>query len=80
MERKIKEIIKEYGDVLDHLTFNSKNMIDTLSEMAKDYAKIHPQYGPRVVVDLIEDRIMQVSFKKSINSIEKYCNKFPFPS
>ena len=61
MERKIKEIIKEYGDKLDHLTSNSKHKIDTLSKMAKDFAESHPQYGPRVVVELIEDRIMEVS-------------------
>ena len=61
--RKIKEIRKEYGDLLDLLTTNSKHKIETLSEMAKDYANSHPQHGPQVVVELIEDGIMEVSFK-----------------
>ena len=64
VEWKLKEIRKEYGDLLlDHLTSNSKHKIETLSEMAKDYANSHPQYGPQVVVELIEDGIMQVSYK-----------------
>ena len=63
LERKIKEIRKEYGDLLDHITSNSKHKIETLSEMAKNYANSHPQQGPQVVVELIEDGIMQVSFK-----------------
>ena len=27
--------------------------------MAKDYANSHPQHGPQVIVELIEDGIMQ---------------------
>ena len=32
VERKIKEIRKEYGDLLDHLTSNSQHKIETFSE------------------------------------------------
>ena len=45
--------------MLDHITSNSKHKIETLSEMAKDYANSHPQHGPQVVVELIADGIMQ---------------------
>ena len=63
VERQVKEIRKEYGDTLDSLTFNSKPIIDTLSEIAKDYARSNPQVGPQVVVKVIEDRITRVSYR-----------------
>ena len=61
---QVKEIRKEYCDTLDSLTFNSKPIIDTLSEIAKDYARSIPQIGPPTVVKVIEDRIMRVSLSK----------------
>ena len=63
VERQVKEIRKEYGDTLDSLTFNSKPIIDTLSEIAKAYARDNPQVGPQVVVKVIEDRITRVSYR-----------------
>ena len=64
VERQVKEIRKEYGDTLDSLTFNSKPIIDTLSVIARDYARSIPQIGPPTVVKVIEERIMRVSFLK----------------
>ena len=64
LSAQVKEIRKEYCDTLDSLTFNSKPIIDTLSEIAKDYARSIPQIGPPTVVKVIEERIMRVSFLK----------------
>ena len=64
LSAQVKEIRKEYCDTLDSLTFNSKPIIDTLSEIAKDYARSIPQIGPPTVVKVIEDRIMRVSLSK----------------
>ena len=61
---QVKEIRKEYCDTLDSLTFNSKPIIDTLSEIARDYARSIPQIGPPTVVKVIEERIMRVSLLK----------------
>ena len=58
---QVEELRKEYGDTLDSLTFNSKPIIDNLSEIARDYARNVPREGPPVVIKVIEDRIMKVS-------------------
>ena len=64
LSAQVKEIRKEYCDTLDSLTFNSKPIIDTLSEIARDYARSIPQIGPPTVVKVIEERIMRVSLSK----------------
>ena len=66
LSAQVKEIRKEYCDTLDSLTFNSKPIIDTLSEIARDYARSIPQIGPPTVVKVIEERIMRVSLLKKL--------------
>ena len=63
MEQEIRKIREEYSDTLGCLTIVNKPIIHALTEMAGDYAKSHPIHGPEVVVKVIEDRIIEVSYQ-----------------
>jgi hypothetical protein len=51
-----QEVYHDYWDSLSQLTFNSKPVIVSLTELAYDYRTEHP----KTIVKCIEERIRQV--------------------
>ena len=60
MTAREKDIYDTYSEDLERLTFNSKPIINSMTELANDYSSDHAH----VIVRCIEDKIKIVSTKR----------------